>query len=180
MCACFTVGCTGTPGKKLLFMGGEFGQEREWNHDAGLDWRLLAMPKHAGLRRLVQHLNHLYKSEPAFWEQDEGHEGFEWLDFHDADHCVLAFLRKAQSGPPLVFVVNAAPVPWYAYRIGVPGAGWYQEILNSDAELYGGSNLGNCGGVHADPISWQGQSHSLSITLPALATVAFKRHPSGG
>jgi 1,4-alpha-glucan branching enzyme len=170
----------GHPGKKLLFMGGEFGQEREWNHDAGLDWHLLDLPGHAGLRRLVQRLNRLYKSEPALWEQDDGDEGFEWLDFQDASHCVLAFLRKAKSGPPLVFVVNAAPSPWYAYRIGVPGAGWYQEVLNSDAELYGGSNVGNCGGVHADPISWHGQRHSLSITLPPLATVAFKRHPYDG
>jgi 1,4-alpha-glucan branching enzyme len=169
----------GHPGKKLLFMGEEFGQTREWNHDAGLDWHLLDLPRHAGLRRLVQRLNRLYKSEPALWEQDDGDEGFQWLDFQDAAHCVLAFLRKAKSGPPLVFVVNAAPSPWCAYRIGVPGAGWYQEVLNSDAELYGGSNLGN-GGVHADPISWHGQSHSLSITLPLLATVAFRRHPYGG
>jgi 1,4-alpha-glucan branching enzyme len=167
------------PGKKLLFMGCEFGQWHEWNHDASLDWHLADQPLHGGLRRLVQHLNHFYKTEPALCEQDQSYEGFEWIDFHDSDHCVIAFMRKATAGAPIVFVINATPVPRQAYRVGVPGEGWYEEILNSDADAYGGSNVGNYGGMHAEPISWQGQSHSLAITLPPLATVAFKRHLYG-
>jgi 1,4-alpha-glucan branching enzyme len=164
------------PGKKLLFMGGEFGQWREWNHDTSLDWHLLQYRLHSGIRRLLQHLNYLYTSEPALYEMDDSFEGFEWVDFHDSENSVVAFLRKARSGSPLLFVVNATPMPRHAYRLGVPGEGWYEEVLNSDAETYGGSNVGNYGGIHADAISWQGQSHSISLTLPPLATVAFKRH----
>ena len=165
------------PGKKLLFMGGEFGQWQEWNHDRSLDWHLLQFPMHDGLRRLVQHLNYLYKNEPALWQLDDSYEGFEWIDFHDAESSVVAYLRKAQDGPGLIFVVNATPVPRYAYRLGAAGEGWYEEILNTDAETYGGSNVGNLGGVHADAIPWQGQSHSISINLPPLGVVAFKKHP---
>jgi 1,4-alpha-glucan branching enzyme len=165
------------PGKKLLFMGGEFGQWQEWNHDRSLDWHLLQFPVHDGLRRLVQHLNYLYKNEPALWQLDDSYEGFEWIDFHDAESSVVAYVRKAQDGPTLIFVVNATPVPRHAYRIGAVGEGWYEEILNTDAETYGGSNVGNFGGVHADPIAWQGQSHSISINLPPLGVVAFKKHP---
>jgi len=165
------------PGKKLLFMGGEFGQWQEWNHDRSLDWHLLQFPGHAGLRRLVQHLNYLYKNEPALWQLDDSFEGFEWIDFHDAESSIVAYFRKAQDGPILIFAVNATPVPRHAYRIGVAGEGWYEEILNTDAETYGGSNVGNFGGVHADAIPWQGQSHSISINLPPLGVVAFKKHP---
>jgi 1,4-alpha-glucan branching enzyme len=164
------------PGKKLLFMGGEFGQWHEWNYNSSLDWHLLDLPMHAGLRRLVQHLNYLYTSEPAFYELDDTWEGFEWIDFRDSENCVLAFVRKARSGATLVFVINATPVPRAFYRIGVPGEGWYEEILNSDAEVYGGSNLGNYGGKHTEQIAWQGKSHSIVITLPPLATLGFKRH----
>ncbi len=167
------------PGKKLLFMGGEFGQWQEWNHDASLDWHLLQDPQHDGLRRLVQHLNYLYRNEPAFSELDEGYEGFEWIDFHDSDNSVVAFMRKAQSGPPVVVLVNATPVPRAAYRVGVPGGGWYEEILNTDAQTYGGSNVGNYGGLAAEETPWQGQSHSICLTLPPLATIALKRHPHG-
>jgi len=163
------------PGKKLLFMGGEFGQSQEWDHDQSLDWWLLNFPEHNGLRRLVQHINWLYKSEPALWELDDTYEGFEWIDFHDADNCVVAFMRKARTGAPLVFVVNATPVIRENYRMGVPGEGFYQEILNTDAEAYGGSNAGNYGGLHAEPISWQGQSHSIVVRLPPLAVSGFKR-----
>jgi 1,4-alpha-glucan branching enzyme len=165
------------PGKKLLFMGGEFGQWQEWNHDRSLDWHLLQFPMHDGLRRLVQHLNYLYKSEPALWQLDDSYEGFEWIDFHDAESSVVAYVRKAQNGPNLIFIVNATPVPRHAYRIGAAGEGWYEEILNTDAETYGGSNVGNFGGVHADAITWQGQSHSISVNLPPLGVVAFKKHP---
>jgi len=164
------------PGKKLLFMGGEFGQWAEWNHNQSLDWHLLQYPFHDGLRKLVQHLNYLYKSEPVFWQNDDTYLGFEWIDFHDADNSVLSFIRKAENGPTILFVVNATPVPRYFYRVGAPAEGWYEEILNTDAGVYGGSNVGNYGGVHADPISWQGRSHSLVLTLPPLATVGFKRH----
>jgi 1,4-alpha-glucan branching enzyme len=165
------------PGKKLLFMGGEFGQWQEWNHDRSLDWHLLQFPMHDGLRRLVQHLNYLYKNEPALWQLDDSYEGFDWIDFHDAESSIVAYFRKAQDGPLLIFAVNATPVPRHAYRIGVAGEGWYEEILNTDAETYGGSNVGNFGGVHADAVAWQGQSHSISINLPPLGVVAFKKHP---
>jgi 1,4-alpha-glucan branching enzyme len=168
------------PGKKLLFMGGEFGQWKEWNHDQSLDWHLLDHPEHDGLRRLVQHLNHLYQNEPAFFELDEGYEGFEWIDFHDSDNSVVAFARKARSGPPVLVVINATPVPRAGYRVGVPGEGWYEEILNTDAQTYGGSNVGNYGGMHAEATPWQGQTHSIMLTLPPLGAVAMKRHPYSG
>ena len=164
------------PGKKLGFMGGEIGQWREWNHDQSLDWHLLEQPQHDGLRRLVQHLNWLYKTEPAFWDQDDSYDGFEWIDFHDADNSVVAFQRKSRAGDVLAFVVNATPVPREAYRIGVSGGGWYEEVLNTDAQTYGGSNFGNFGGVNAEPIAWQGKSHSLSLRLPPLGVVGLKRH----
>ena len=164
------------PGKKLLFMGGEFGQWAEWNYAQSLDWHLTQYPLHGGLRKLVQHLNYLYESEPALWQNDDTYLGFEWIDFHDADNSVLSFVRKAETGATILFVVNATPVPRYFYRVGAPGEGWYEEILNTDADLYGGSNVGNYGGAHADPIAWQGRSHSLILTLPPLATIGFKRH----
>jgi 1,4-alpha-glucan branching enzyme len=164
------------PGKKLIFMGGEFGQWHEWNHDQSLDWHLLQFPMHDGLRRLVQHLNYLYRNEPALWQFDDSYEGFEWIDFHDAESSIVAYFRKAQDRPTLIFVVNATPVARNAYRLGVAGEGWYEEILNTDAETYGGSNVGNFGGVHADAIAWQGQSHSISVNLPPLGVVAFKMH----
>jgi 1,4-alpha-glucan branching enzyme len=164
------------PGKKLLFMGCEIGQWQEWNHDQSIDWHLLQSPLHDGLRRLVQHLNFLYKNEAAFSENDDSYAGFEWIDFSDADNSILTFARKANSGSTLLFAVNATPVPRHAYRIGAPGAGWYEEILNTDAGIYGGGNIGNWGGMHADQIGWQGRSHSLCLTLPPLSTIGFKRH----
>jgi 1,4-alpha-glucan branching enzyme len=164
------------PGKKLLFMGGEIGQWKEWNHDESVDWHLLQYPLHDGVRRLVQHLNYLYTSEPAFSENDDTYLGFEWIDFHDADNSVLTFMRKSESGSTVVLVVNATPVVRHYYRVGAPGEGWYEEILNTDAGIYGGSNVGNYGGLHADAIPWQGRSHSLVLTLPPLATIGFKRH----
>jgi 1,4-alpha-glucan branching enzyme len=164
----------GHPGKKLLFMGGEFGQRREWNHDRELDWDLLGLPRHDGLRRLVQHLNYVYKNEPALWDQDDSYEGFEWIDFHDADNSVVAFMRRSRAGDVIVFAVNATPLPRHGYRLGVPNAGFYHEIINTDAETYGGSNIGNMGGFEAEDFPWQGRTHSLMISLPPLATVAFK------
>src|SRR5207302_10367018 len=126
----------GQPGKKLLFMGGEFGQWQEWNHDKSLDWHLLEEPRHDGLRRLVQHLNYIYKNEPALWDQDDTYEGFEWIDFHDADNSVVAFMRRLRGGDVIVFAVNATPLPRHGYRFGVPGAGFYEEIINHDRETY--------------------------------------------
>jgi 1,4-alpha-glucan branching enzyme len=165
----------GHPGKKLLFMGGEFGQWHEWNHDQALDWHLTKLPKHDGLRRLVQHLNYLYKSEPALWDQDDSYQGFEWLDFSDAQNSVVAWMRRSREGETIVFVVNATPVVRYAYRIGAPGPGYYREVINTDGETYGGSNVGNLGGVTAKPDPWKGRDYSLYVNLPPLATVAFKK-----
>jgi 1,4-alpha-glucan branching enzyme len=164
----------GHPGKKLLFMGGEFGQWHEWNHDQSLDWHLLEEPRHDGLRRLVQHLNYTYKNEPALWQQDDSHEGFEWIDFHDADNSVVSFLRRSREGDLVVFVVNATPLVRHDYRLGVPQTGFYREIINTDAETYGGSNVGNYGGSRSEDVSWMGRQHSILIQLPPLSTVAFR------
>jgi 1,4-alpha-glucan branching enzyme len=166
------------PGKKLLFMGGEFGQIREWNHDRSLDWHLLDMPLHDGLRRLVQHLNYLYKNEPALWELDDTHEGFEWIDFHDSENSVVSFVRRSVAGDVLLFVVNATPVVRNAYRIAAPAAGFYREILNTDADTYGGSNVGNLGGIQSSDAQWGGREHSLMVNLPPLATIGFKLEPA--
>jgi 1,4-alpha-glucan branching enzyme len=162
------------PGRKLLFMGGEFGQWAEWNHNRSLDWHLLGSHLHDGLRRLVQHLNWLYTHEPALHQLEDSHEGFEWIDFHDSDASVVSFLRKSASGESLVVLVNATPVPRPGYRIGVPQGGFYREILNTDGETYGGSNLGNGGGVWAHHHGWQGRSHSLLLQLPPLAVLILK------
>jgi 1,4-alpha-glucan branching enzyme len=164
----------GHPGKKLLFMGGEFGQRNEWNHDQGLDWHLTKLPRHDGLRRLVQHLNYTYRNEPALWDQDDSFAGFEWIDFHDADNSVVAFLRKSRTGDMIAFVVNATPMVHHNYRLGVPEPGFYREIINTDADTYGGSNVGNYGGVRSENIPWMAREHSVLIQLPPLATVAFK------
>jgi 1,4-alpha-glucan branching enzyme len=164
----------GQPGKKLLFMGSEFGQRNEWNHDTSLDWQLLSLPRHDGLHRLVQHLNYIYKSEPALWQLDDSYEGFDWIDFHDADNCVVSFLRKSRDGDMVAFVVNATPMVRYNYRLGVPKPGFYREIINTDAETYGGSNVGNLGGAQTEEVPWMGRDHSILVHLPPLATVAFK------
>lgn len=165
------------PGKKLLFMGGEFGQWREWNHDASLDWDLNDRPEHNGCKQLVAHLNWMYKNEPALYDQDDSYEGFEWIDFRDSDNSVIAFMRKARNGDLLVFVINATPMIREGYRIGVSGDGWYSEMLNTDAGIYGGSNVGNLGGLPSEPTPWQGKSHSLLLTLPPLSIIGFKRQP---
>jgi 1,4-alpha-glucan branching enzyme len=167
------------PGKKLVFMGGEFGQWREWNHDTSLDWHLCADPLHDGLKRLCQHLNFLYKNEPALYDQDDTYHGFEWIDFHDADNSVVSFLRRSRTGQLLVFVINATPVVRHGYRLGIPHSGWYEEVLNTDAETYGGSNIGNYGGQRSEPRSWQGREHSMLVTLPPLAIIGFNFRGEG-
>ena len=161
------------PGKKLLFMGGEFGQWCEWDARESLHWHLLADPDHAGLQRFVKDLNALYRSEPALYERDFDPAGFEWIERHDAANSVLSFLRRASStDAPVIFACNFTPVPRRNYRIGVPAPGAYRELINSDAQCYGGSNMGNLGTVHTEPTQ---SAHFLQITLPPLAAVMFKR-----
>lgn len=164
----------GHPGKKLIFQGIEFGQWMEWNHGQSLDWHLVGFSRHDGLRRLVQHLNWLYQNEPSLWELDDTYEGYEWIDFSDADNSVWSFLRKAKDGSSIAFVVNATPVVRGGYRVGVNSLGWYKEVLNTDAATYGGSNVGNYGGRHAEEWGWQGKPYSILVDLPPLAVTAFK------
>jgi 1,4-alpha-glucan branching enzyme len=168
------------PGKKLLFMGGEFGQWPEWAHDHSLEWHALQHPDHATVQKWVQDLNHLYRSEPALFELDFDPKGFEWIDFHDADNSVLSYVRRNKSGDAVLAVAaNFTPVPRHNYRVGVPKGGFWAEILNSDAKDYGGSGQGNLGGVEAAPASFYGRfDHSLSVTLPPLGIVIFKHQPA--
>jgi 1,4-alpha-glucan branching enzyme len=160
----------GEPGKKLLFMGGEFGQWSEWNHDGQLDWHLTGEPLRQGLLRWVGDLNRLYRSEPALHELDFSPEGFTWVDANDSDQSVASFLRCAGSRRVLA-VFNFTPVPRPAYRVGVPRAGRWTEVLNGDAPIYGGSGLGNLGGVEAVAEPWHGQPWSLTLSLPPLAAL---------
>ncbi len=161
----------GHPGKKLLFMGGEFAQRREWNHDRSLDWHLCDAPMHAGVQRLVRDLNRLYADTPALYEQDFEPGGIEWID---GDENVLSWLRRAHNGDPILVVMNFVPVPREHYRIGVPQDGAYAEVLNTDAEEYGGSGRGNLGGVQARAEGCHGQPFSLELTLPPLSTIMLK------
>ena len=161
-------------GKKLLFMGGEFGQWREWNHDTSLDWHLLAYAPHAGLQRWVADLNHLYCQTPALHEGDCNPAGFAWVDCNDAENSVVSFLRQGLSSQQSALVVgNFTPVPRFNYRIGVPRAGMWREVLNSDARHYDGNGYGNLGGVEASPVPYHGRPYSLTLTLPPLAIVFF-------
>jgi 1,4-alpha-glucan branching enzyme len=164
------------PGKKLLFRGGEFGQEREWNHDSSLDWHLLESPLHAGVSHWAADLNRLYRSVPALHELDCDPAGFEWVDLHDAEHSVLAFLRRAGSnGDRTVLVVaNFTPVPREGYRLGVPSGGTWHEVANSDAADYGGSGVGNLGAVEAEEAPSHGRPFSLPLTLPPLGIVMLE------
>jgi 1,4-alpha-glucan branching enzyme len=145
------------PGKKLLFMGGELGQVREWNHDASLDWHLADEPRRAGLQRWVEALNRLYRSSKALHELDTDPAGFEWIDCNDADASVVTFMRKSRDGDPVIVALNFTPVPRYGYQVGVPEGGYYRELLNSDAHDYGGSGQGNMGGVDATPNEHHGR-----------------------
>ena len=164
------------PGKKLLFMGGEFGQEGEWSHDRSLDWHLLPDPAHGGLRILVRDLNRLYRETPALHRFDCEPRGFEWIEASDTDNSVLAFLRRGDDGDGAVIAVcNFTPVVRENYRVGAPQGGWWRERLNTDAACYGGSDVGNAGGVEAEDVPWHGRPHSLRLTLPPLATVVFER-----
>jgi 1,4-alpha-glucan branching enzyme len=163
------------PGKKLLFMGQEFAQRDEWTEKHSLDWHLLRHASHRGIQHLVADLNHFYAAEPALHEVDFDWPGFEWIDANDGDNSVLSFIRRGRTpGDFLVVVLNATPVVRQKYRIGVPEAGAYREVLNSDAERYGGSNVGNLGNVHAEKIPHLGRPYSLELTLPPLAAVYLK------
>jgi len=163
------------PGKKLLFMGTEFGQTSEWNHDAQLEWRLLQYPIHYKLQTMVKELNWLYRREPALFEVDDSYQGFEWIDLQDAESSIITFIRFARNREDfIVFACNFTPVPREGYRIGVPKPGLYRELFNTDSELFGGANLGNAGAVMAEEISFHGRSASLNVTIPPLAVVAFK------
>ena len=164
------------PGKKLIFMGGEFGQWREWSHEQSLDWHLLDGPLHAGLQRFIEDLNHHYTGQPALYQQDVAAAGFEWIDCNDHEASVISLLRRANDRDDcIVAVLNWTPIVRHGYRIGVPEPGFYTELLNSDASVYGGSNVGNEGGRHAEDIPAHGHAQSLSLTLPPLSGLLFKR-----
>ncbi len=169
----------GQPGKKLLFMGGEFGQWSEWYHEASLDWHLLDDPRHAALQRWVEDLNRVYRQEPAMFTQDFTPAGFEWIDCNDWEQSAITFLRKGREGEMVMVACNFTPVPRHNYRVGVPQGGFWQEILNSDAQDYGGSGQGNLGGLEAVPIPCHGRFHSLNLTLPPLGVVFLKYEPAG-
>ena len=165
----------GHPGKKLLFMGSEFGQWHEWNFDASLDWHVAEEPMHAGLRRWVQDLNHLYQRERSLHEVDFEGAGFSWIDCNDNDNSVVSFIRRARNPRDFsVMLANFTPVPREGYRIGVPEGGWYRELLNSDGAVYGGSNVGNGGGVNSEPTPSHGFDQSIAVTVPPLGFVLFK------
>ena len=164
------------PGKKLLFMGCEFGVREEWNYNNAMPWHLLTFDPHRHLQNYMRALNRVYASEPALYEVDFHHSGFEWVDFHDAEGSVIAFLRRGDHGRSWVFVVcNFTPVVRHGYRLGVPEEGFYEEVLNSDAGSYGGGNVGNGGMLSTDPVPSHGRAHSLSLTLPPLAVLVLKK-----
>jgi len=159
------------PGKKLLFMGGEFAQPGEWSHDAALPWHLLDEGNHRGVQRLVADLNALMRAHPALYRLDTSPGGFRWIVGDDRDQSVFAWLRQADGAPPVLMVANMTPVPRYGYRVGVPIAGWWRELLNTDAASYGGSSVGNGGRAQTDAIQTHDQPASLSLTLPPLGTI---------
>jgi 1,4-alpha-glucan branching enzyme len=162
------------PGKQLLFMGGEFGQWNEWYEGRELDWYLVNEADHAGLMRLIADLNHTYRAQPALWERDAESSGFQWIDANNADDNVLAFLRYGEPGTrPLACVANMCPVPRCGFRIGLPTPGVWEELINTDAHVYTGSDVGNWGSVTAEPIEWHGLPASAEFTLPPLATLWF-------
>lgn len=165
----------GHPGKKLLFMGCEFAQWKEWSHNESLEWHALQYPSHQGVQKWVKDLNHLYRTEPALHEVDFSIEGFEWIDSQNWEESILIFARKGRSSGDIFLVVcNLTPVPRFNYRVGVPRGGFWKESLNSDASIYGGSGLGNSGGANADAGPMHGRGQSLSLTLPPLSVLFFK------
>jgi 1,4-alpha-glucan branching enzyme len=165
----------GHPGKKLLFMGNDFGQWGEWNHDASLDWHLLQHPLHSGLQRWVRDLNTFYRGQPSLYEVDFEPSGFEWGHCSDSERSVISFLRRAKDPADVtLFICNFTPVPRHNYRVGAPMNGDWGEVLNSDSLLYGGSGQGNGGRVEAVPIPAHGRPYSLNLTLPPLNILVLK------
>jgi 1,4-alpha-glucan branching enzyme len=168
----------GHPGKKLLFMGGEFAQEREWSHDRSLDWHLLGDPLHKGVQTLIRDLNRAYREIGALHERDSEAGGFDWVVADDDAQSVVVFLRFGRDpARPALVACNFTPLPRHGYRVGVPLPGFWREAINTDAQVYGGSNVGNLGGVRSDELSSHGRAHSLSLTLPPLATVILECRP---
>jgi 1,4-alpha-glucan branching enzyme len=164
-----------TPGKPLLFMGGEFGQWTEWNHDSEIDWTLLKFPRHDSIRRLIGDLNALMHSEPALHQLDFESAGFSWIQADDAANSTYAWCRHGRDpAETVVVLLNMTPVPRGPYRVGVPVAGRYRELLNTDAAIYGGSDTGNAGGVKSEPVPHHGREHSIELTLPPLAALILK------
>ncbi|MEM1440904.1 MAG: 1,4-alpha-glucan branching protein GlgB [Verrucomicrobiota bacterium] len=163
------------PGKKLLFQGIDIGQSEEWDHGQSLPWHLLDYSEHIGIQRLVKDLNRLYVSEKALHELDHEEGGFEWIDHGDAKHSLFTFIRRSREGETIVVAVNATPVPREGYRLGVPEAGFYEEILNSDSELYGGANVGSGGGIPTHEHEAHGRPQSIQVSIPPLGTVIFKK-----
>jgi 1,4-alpha-glucan branching enzyme len=168
------------PGKKLLFMGQEFAQRSEWNADRSLDWHLLGALPHQGVQTLIRDLNRLYRDEPALHQLDCEGGGFEWLEANDAEASILAWLRKGRDGAaPVLVICNFTPAPREGYRLGLPSAGRWREILNTDAEPYGGSGMGNLGMIATDEVASHGRPFSARVTLPPLATVWFRLEDAG-
>jgi 1,4-alpha-glucan branching enzyme len=165
----------GHPGKKLLFMGQEFGQGTEWNADRSLDWHLLDTGWHKGVQTLIKDMNRLYRDEPALHQLDCDGAGFEWLESNDAEASVLAWLRKGRDGaPPVLVICNFTPTPREGYRLGLPAAGRWREILNTDAAIYGGSGIGNLGMIATEEVASHGRPFSARITVPPLGTLWFR------
>jgi 1,4-alpha-glucan branching enzyme len=164
------------PGKKLIFMGGEIAQWSEWNHDGSVDWHALGWPDHVGVQQWVRDLNAFYRREPSLHETDFCPEGWRWIDADDSDHSVLTYMRLRKDGSsPLVIACNFTPIPRRGYRVGVPHEGFWNEVLNSNAALYGGTDEGNLGGKMTEKISCHGFDNSLLLNLPPLAMVVFKQ-----
>ncbi|NLA91791.1 MAG: 1,4-alpha-glucan branching enzyme, partial [Synergistaceae bacterium] len=162
------------PGKKLLFMGSEFAQGKEWNHDDSLQWDQLNIPEHRGVSLLVGELNRIYREEPALHELDFTSGGFEWCDFSDWEKSVVAFVRKSRSGDMVMAVCNFTPLPRLHYRIPVPRSGYWRELLNTDAREYGGGGFGNFGGLYSVKLKWKQWDNSLCVTLPPLGMLLLK------
>jgi len=163
------------PGKKLLFMGNEFGQVREWGHDSSLEWHITQYPLHSGVQNWVAQLNRLYCEERALYELENDPAGFEWVDCNDTGASIVSLLRKAKRPEDTILIVcNFTPVPRETYRIGVPSGGYWRELLNSDAKEYAGSGVGNAGGMMAEEIAVHGRPYSLSLTLPPLGALFLK------
>jgi 1,4-alpha-glucan branching enzyme len=169
----------GHPGKKLLFMGSEFAQRREWTHEGELEWWVTALPEHAGMQHWIRDLNRVYTSEGSLHRIDFSSDGFEWIDAGNAEMSITAFVRKSAAGSPVLVVTNFTPVPHRNFLVGVPVRGVWREILNSDARVYGGSGWGNLGGVESVPVAAHGRTDSLNLSVPPLATMMFRWEEHG-